>query len=202
MHIAAKHCAVALVTASALLMGAAHAAGSPEAGQGKSAVCAACHGADGNSFNPEWPALAGQHASYIITQLEWFRSGKRQNMLMSSQAANLSDEDIKDLAAYFSSQTLKVPGAVEGTVTKGEKLYRGGNATTGLAACMGCHGPSGRGNPGALMPAVGGQQATYTANALKNYRSGEREHPIMSAIAQRLTDAEIDALAGYLQGLY
>ncbi|MEO0423399.1 MAG: c-type cytochrome [Pseudomonadota bacterium] len=202
MHIAAKHWALALVTASALLMGGAHAAGSADAGKAKSATCAACHGADGNSLNPEWPALAGQHAAYIITQLEWFRSGQRKNVLMSSQAVNLSDEDIKDLAAYFSSQPLKVPGAVEGTVEKGEKLYRGGNATTGLTACMGCHGPNGRGNPGALMPAVGGQHAAYTASALKNYRSGEREHPIMGAIAQRLTDAEIDALAGYLQGLH
>lgn len=202
MHLSGKHLLVCLLTMAAFGAQSALAAGSAEEGKAKSAVCAACHGADGNSMNPEWPSLAGQHASYIITQLEYFRSGFRQNVLMSSQAANLSDDDIEDLAAYYSAQTLKVPGAEEEDVAKGQALYRGGNATSGLSACIGCHGPQGRGNPGAVMPAIGGQHSTYTANSLKKYRSGERRNEIMNAIAQRLSDAEIEALAGYLQGLH
>jgi cytochrome c553 len=203
LHLSGKAwLAVAVLGACAGLAGSAFAAGSAEAGKAKSTTCAACHGQNGNSANPEWPSLAGQHASYIITQLEYFKSGQRQNVLMSSQAMNLSEEDMADLAAYYASQTLKVPGAVEGSVTRGAELYRGGNADSGLAACIGCHGPAGRGNPGALMPALGGQHAAYTANSLKAYRSGERKNEIMNSIAARLTDGEIEALSGYLQGLH
>lgn len=202
MHFSGKHLLICLAATASLGVNAALAAGSAEEGKAKSTTCAACHGANGNSANPEWPSLAGQHASYIITQLEYFRSGFRQNVLMSSQAMNLSDDDIADLAAYYATLPLQVPGAEEEDVERGRELYRGGNATTGLSACIGCHGPKGRGNPGAVMPAVGGQHATYLANSLKNYRSGERKNNIMNAIAQRLSDAEIDALAGYLQGLH
>jgi cytochrome c553 len=176
--------------------------GSADAGKTKSVTCSACHGQNGNSANPQWPSLAGQHAAYIIAQLQYFKNGTRQNVLMSSQAMGLSDEDMADLAAYYSSLPLEVPGAVESAVEAGQALYRGGNAGTGLSACIGCHGPKGRGNPGAKMPAVGGQHATYTASSLKAYRSGERKNEMMNAIAQRLTDAEIDALSGYLQGLH
>jgi cytochrome c553 len=203
LHVSAR----ALLASAALGLafagaGVAQAAGSAEAGKTKSTVCAACHGANGNSANPQWPSLAGQHASYIIAQLGYFKSGQRQNALMSSQAMNLSDEDMADLAAYYSSLPLEVPGAVEGAVSAGQALYRGGNADSGVSACIGCHGPAGRGNPGAVMPAIGGQHATYTASTLKAYRSGERVNVMMNAIAKNLTDAEIEAVAGYLQGLH
>ncbi len=202
MHLSAKSLLVCAVALLATVPPVALAAGTAEAGKAKSTVCAACHGQNGNSANPEWPNLAGQHAAYIIAQLQYFKSGQRQNALMSSQAMGLSEQDMKDLAAYYSSQTLKVPGAVEGTVETGERLYQGGRASSNLSACIGCHGPRGRGNPGAKIPAIGGQHAAYTANTLKAYRSGERQNQMMNAIAGYLTDADIEALSGYLQGLY
>ena len=192
----------AALVLTGVFSGPATAAGDAEAGKAKSGVCAACHGANGNSANPQWPSLAGQHASYIIAQLQYFKSGQRENVLMSSQAVGLSDEDMADLAAYYAGLPLEVPGAVEAAVESGESVYRGGNGNTGLSACIGCHGPAGRGNPGAAMPAIGGQHATYTTSTLKAYRSGERVNAMMNGIAKRLTDAEIEALAGYLQGLH
>ena len=118
------------------------AAGSKEAGQAKSATCMACHGPDGNSPNPEWPNLAGQHAGYIEQQLRKFRAGERQNVLMSPMAMILSDEDIADLAAYFSSQTLRGGETEPSKLPAGQRLYRAGNVNKALMACAGCHGPT------------------------------------------------------------
>lgn len=180
--------------------------GDAEAGKAKAVPCAACHGADGNSANPIWPKIAGQHASYLEAQLHAFKSGARQNALMAGQVAGLSDKDMQNLAAYYA--TLEQTGGVANPdlVPVGEALYRGGNAESGVPACLACHGPSGLGNAGAAYPRVSGQHAEYTASSLKAYRDGSRagtaNAKMMSQVAAKLTDAEIDALASYISGLH
>lgn len=178
--------------------------GSVEEGQAKAAACVACHGVSGNSSNPEWPNLAGQGAPYIKHQLQAFKSGARQNPLMSPMAAGLSDDDMEDLAAYFAAQAPTGLEADPQKVALGQRLYRGGDAKTGLPACAACHGPSGHGNPAARYPAVGGQHATYAAAQLRNYRGGTRQtdpNRTMRDVASTLSDEQIEALASYLQGL-
>jgi len=181
--------------------------GDADAGKAKSITCAACHGAEGNSANPLWPNLAGQHAKYIVNQLGAFKEGKRVNALMSSQAMLLSEDDMANLAVYYESleratQTVADPDLVD----KGEALYRAGNAETGVAACIACHGPKGVGNAAAQYPSLSGQHAAYTEKTLKDYRSGERTsvagNNAMNMIAAKLTDDEIKALASYVQGLH
>jgi cytochrome c553 len=188
-----------------ILGGTCLAAGSPEAGQAKAATCAACHGMDGNSLNPEWPSIAGQHESYIIKALRSFKSGERQNVLMSGMAMPLSDEDMADLAAYFSSQKRAGNVADPAIVSAGERLYRGGNKDTGVSACLACHGPSGQGNPAAGWPVIAGQHATYSAAQLVAYRSKQRatdgDTQMMRNVAATLTDDEIKAVSSYIQGL-
>ncbi len=205
MNLRAPRIGAAIVFAAlALLVLDPADAGSAEAGQAKSVTCAACHGADGNSLNPEWPSLAGQHASYIVSSLQAYQSGGRSNVLMSGQAAPLSAEDIADLAAYFSAQLPAPRTADPALVAAGERLYRGGNRDSSVSACIACHGPAGRGNPGAAYPAIAGQHATYTAVQLRAYRAGERAsdpNQIMRNVAARLTDEEIAAVAAYVQGL-
>ncbi len=178
--------------------------GNAEAGKTKSATCAACHGADGNSVNPEWPKLAAQHESYIVKQLTNFKAGDRVNASMSPMAAPLNEQDMADLAAYFSSQTRK-PGEGDQTkVTLGEQVYKGGNNATGVAACAACHGPNGAGNPAAKFPSLNGQHATYIKNQLYAFRKGERANDagkMMRNVAIRMTDAEIEAVAEYITGL-
>ncbi len=183
------------------------AAGDAAAGKTKSAACAACHNADGNSANPEWPKLAGQHAQYLVKQLTNFKDEKsgRKNAMMAPMAAALSEQDMADIAAYFSSQTQNGGKADPALVAAGEKLFRGGNATTGVAACMSCHGPSGMGNPQANFPRLSGQHAAYTVNQLKTFRSGERANDagkMMQNIASRMTDDEMKAVASYIEGLH
>jgi cytochrome c553 len=173
----------------------------------KAAVCGACHGPDGNSVNPEWPNLAGQHPGYIVAQLKAFKSGVRKNANMNAMAAPLSDQDMQDLAGYFAGQTLKVPSVTAEAGAEGAKLYRGGNAQTGVPACMACHGPGGAGNPGANFPALRGQHAKYTVLQLNAYKSGERvtdegQKQIMRGIAARMSAQEIEAVANYIQGLH
>lgn len=188
--------------AAALGMGkAALAEGSVEAGQQKSAVCAACHGPDGNSFNPEWPSLAGQHAPYLATQLEAFREGRRENPLMSPMAMGLSDEDILDLAAFYSAQSPAALEADPALVERGRRLYKGGNLERGVSACIACHGPTGRGNPMAGYPVVAGQHAAYTRMTLLDYAAGNRRNLMMQEIAARMTGEDKEAVAAYLQGL-
>lgn len=194
-----------LLAAGLALAGPASAKGSAEAGQAKSLTCSACHGADGNSFNPEWPSLAGQHESYIVKTLQAFKSGTRQNVLMSGLAMPLTDQDIADLAAYFSQQKLAGRAADPALVSAGERLYRGGNQATGVPACLACHGPTGQGNPAAGWPAIGGQHAAYAAAQLTAYRSKQRssdgDTQMMRNVAATLTDEEIKAVASYVQGL-
>ncbi|MGB5491922.1 MAG: c-type cytochrome [Woeseiaceae bacterium] len=180
--------------------------GSIEAGKTKSLTCNACHGMEGNSANAVWPNIAGQNAPYIKDQLMAFKSGLRSNPLMSSQAMLLSDEDMADLAVYFES----LPGAVqsianEKLLVRGEALYRGGKKDKGVAACLACHGPTGKGNPAAKYPMIKGQHAAYTALQLRAYADGTRvgtgKVQIMHDIASRLDQQDIDAVASYVQGL-
>ncbi|HWS03038.1 MAG TPA: c-type cytochrome [Gammaproteobacteria bacterium] len=180
------------------------AAGDAAAGKTKAAACAACHSADGNSVNPVWPKLAGQHAPYLVKQLTNFKAGERNNAMMAPMAAPLSEQDMADIAAYFSGQTQNGGKADPALVAAGEKLFRGGNATTGVAACMGCHGPNGMGNPPANFPRLSGQHAAYTVTQLKTFRSGERANDagmMMRNIAARMTDDEMKAVASYIEGL-
>jgi cytochrome c553 len=186
--------------------GTSLAAGDPAAGKEKSASCAACHGADGNSVNPEWPKLAGQHAGYIVKQLTYFKDGERVNETMKGMASNLTEQDREDLAAYFSSQKVKIGVADPSLVELGQKIYRSGNASSGIAPCMGCHGPDGAGNPAANYPALRGQNAKYVENQLRGFASGQRQNEnakkMMQILASRMTDREIRAVASYIQGLH
>jgi cytochrome c553 len=184
----------------------AQAEGDMEAGKTKSAPCVACHSVDGNSVNPEWPKLAGQHEGYLIQQLLYFSNGERDNALMKGMSANLTDQDREDLAAYFASQEVAYGTADPALVELGERIYRGGNSESGVAPCMGCHGPKGAGNPPANYPALRGQHAKYVENQLHGFAEGNRinENSIkmMQITASRMTNKEIRAVASYIQGLH
>jgi cytochrome c553 len=182
-----------------------HAAGDVEAGKTKSAMCAACHGTDGNSAAPNFPKLAGQHAGYTAKQLKEFKSGERQDATMNGMAAALSEQDMADLGAFYAAQTGSVGQAAEDKVAMGQTLYRAGNAASGVSACAACHGPTGNGNPMARFPSLSGQHADYTALQLKNFRAGARANDagsMMRTIAKKMTDAEIEAVSQYIQGLH
>jgi cytochrome c553 len=182
----------------------ASAAGSAEAGAQKAATCAACHGQDGNSINPEWPSLAGQHANYIVRSLEAYKDGSRNNVLMAGQVTALSEQDMLDLGAYYEAQKPVKRTANPDLVNRGERLYRGGDIDRGISACIACHGPTGRGNPAAKYPMVSGQHAAYTAGQLKAYRAKERKsdpNQMMRTISALLNDEDIAAVAEYIQGL-
>jgi cytochrome c553 len=187
--------------------GAAVAAeGSVEAGRTKSVTCAACHGADGNSVTPDWPMLAGQHASYIVRQLQAFKNGERTDVTMKPFADMLSEQDMLDVAAYFAAQTPIPKGADPALVGLGQQIYRGGVPARGVAACIACHGPDGNGNPLAAYPRVGGQHAAYVSKQLNAYASGDRRSDVdlnqmMRNVAGELFEDEIRALASYVQGL-
>jgi cytochrome c553 len=192
------------------------AAGSVDAGAGKSALCVACHGPNGNSVNPQWPRLAGQNAAYIETQLKHWHDKTRvdPSSVMPPMAAALSDQDMQDLAAYFSQQT---PSGLEADPSywqAGEKLYRGGDRARNIPACMACHGPVGRGNPAAGYPVLRAQHAVYTVQQLGAYAADKRytrndkgesnggpNAEIMHTIASRLTPEDIRNLASYVQGM-
>jgi cytochrome c553 len=196
----------ALAACAALAMtNTALAQGDAAAGKQKSAVCAACHGADGNSSNPQWPSLAELGAPYIVRQLEHFKNGERKDPLMSPQAAGLSEQDMKDLAAYYESQTMKPGGADPSLVELGEKIWHGGIMARNVPACAACHGPVGDGNPAAAYPRLGGQQAVYLEKALTDFHSGARTTDpagMMREIAGKMTADEIRAVASYASGLY
>ena len=187
--------------------------GSIEAGKAKSTTCMACHGPAGISPLATWPNIAGQSATYIVTQLTAFRDGAadpenatRYEATMTPMSMLLSDEDIRNLAVYYESLPAPAMAVADpGTVDKGEALYRGGDSTTGASACLACHGPTGRGNPAANYPALQGQHSVYTAKQLRDYASGSRTSDgktrIMRDIAARLSQDDIDAIASYVQGL-
>src|SRR4051812_43971157 len=172
-------------------------------------VCAACHGADGNSVAPANPKIAGQFPEYIHKQLANFKpkDGKkpeRENPVMNGMAANLSPDDMKNLAAYFAGQKMKPAAAKDkALVAAGQKLWRGGNSSTGVAACAGCHGPDGAGIP-AQFPRLAGQYSEYIEAQLKLFLSGARANDtsgMMRGVAARMTDKEIKAVAEYAAGL-
>ena len=167
-------------------------------------VCAACHGVDGNSPIPANPSLAGQHSSYIYKQLADYKAGRRKNAIMSGMVANLSDADMRNLAAYFSAQKAN-PGTAQDRMlaAAGQKLYRGGISDSGVPACSGCHSPNGAGIP-AQFPRLAGQHRDYTSAQLQSFRAGERDNDanaMMRTIAGRLSDKEITALSDYISGL-
>jgi cytochrome c553 len=167
-------------------------------------VCAACHGADGNSIGAPNPKLAGQHSEYLFKQMRNFKTGERANPIMNGMIAAFDENQMRDLAAYFGSQQMKGDQAKsKDTVAAGQKIFRAGDATKGLPACAGCHGPSGAGIP-AQFPRIGGQLADYVETQLKGFRDGSRANDpnkMMRTIALKMTDAEIKAVADYVAGL-
>jgi cytochrome c553 len=178
--------------------------GNAQAGAAKAALCQACHGATGNSSNPDWPSLAGLGAGYLAEQLQNFKDGKRANPVMATIAAPLSAQDMADLSAYFDSLSNTGLEADPSYWQAGEKLYRGGDRARGIPACMACHGPTGRGNEPAKFPALRGEQSVYVAKQLNAYAAGARPPGpggIMPVIAKRLTADDIRNLSSYVQGL-
>lgn len=193
--------------------------GDAAAGASKAAVCGACHGVDGNSPDPQYPKLAGQHERYTARHLALYKSGERNDPIMLGFAAPLSPQDMRDIGAHFAGQTA-IPGIADETPIAsgpneglkfyevGQRLWRGGDAERGIPACMACHGPAGDGNPGSAYPTLAGQHAGYTAKLLTAFRAGEvfgtgdNANIIMAGVSRYLTDEEIQALATYVQGLY
>ena len=179
-------------------------AGDAEAGKAKSAVCAACHGVDGNSVNPIWPSLAGQHATYLYKQLMDFKTERRVDASMAGMVANLSETDMKDLAAYYESQTPKAVPFDGSLIATGESIYRGGITETRVAACMGCHSPSGKGNGPAGWPSLHGQHPDYIVAQLQAFKHGTRNNDVgkmMQNVAVRMSDEEMASVAAYIAGI-
>lgn len=196
-----------VIAATRALLGsatAALAAGDATAGKAKSATCAACHGPDGNSTIAQYPKLSGQSADYLVKQLQEFKSGARANPIMLGMVAPLSAQDMEDLAAYFASQPVTRAAADPALAPQGEALFRGGNLSSGIAACSACHGANGAGNPAAKFPAIAAQHADYIQAQLKAFRAMERTNDagqMMRNITVKMTDPEIKAVASYIQGL-
>jgi len=181
--------------------------GDATSGQAKAGACGACHGIDGNPASSQYPKLAGQHESYIARQIALFKTNKRASPVMMGFTLTLSDQDMHDIGAYFASKS-SLPGVGDAKlVARGEALYRGGDKTGNVPACMACHGPDGRGNPGAGYPQLGGQYADYVGQKLKEWRDGKTwsdddKGAIMPAVVKGLNDADIAALATYIEGLH
>jgi len=198
------------LTLSTLFATSVFAAGTPGAakpdlakGQEKATqVCMACHTADGTRGSPANPIIAGQHADYLVKQLHEFKSGKRANAIMAGMAGALSEEDIRNVSAFYASKTVK-PGTAKNKelVGLGEKIYRGGIAAKQVPACAACHSPTGGGIP-AQYPRVGAQHADYTEAQLNAFRAGTRGNSAqMVTIAARMSDKEIKAVSDYIAGL-
>ncbi|MFO7582407.1 c-type cytochrome [Guyparkeria sp.] len=189
-----------LILGLSLVAGAAQAdEASVKAGREAAQACAACHGDNGNSNNPAFPSIAGQPAGYLATQLRAYRDGTRENAIMSGQAANLSDEQIRDIAAYYAAQERKVLNPADEGSTLGSQLYHHGR--DGVVACAACHGAEGRGNQPAGFPAMRGLSPDYTAQSLKDYRRQARKGgkaEVMYPVVADLSDEEIEALAAHI----
>lgn len=191
------------------------AAPDPVAGQGKAAVCAGCHGADGNSgINPEWPKLAGQLPQYIVKQLHDFKAGRRSDQAMSPMAEPLTGQDIEDLAAYFSAQKIQPGMGNKEAMARGREIYEKGIHRPKVPACIGCHGPQGAGNrawgrngavsPALLAPAIGGQTPAYVLKQLKAYKAGTRRNDVghvMRDVLSHLSEEDMVAVAEYITSL-
>lgn len=183
----------------------AYADGDIDAGRAKAAVCAGCHGQNGNSQNPIWPKLAGQHAYYIEKELHDFQDKKRLDATMAPMAAGLTDVDIENIAAFFASVPSTIEAANADKIKLGEKLYRAGKTDNGLPACIACHGPNGAGSAPARFPRIGGQHAAYLAKALKDFKAETRDNDhqaMMRDIAARMSNKEIEAVSSYISGLH
>jgi len=203
-----KNWLLTLSVSLAIAAGAAQAAGNAAAGKEKATNlgCVACHGEDGNSPNPIWPKLAGQHPAYLAKQINGFKVGDRKDDAMSPMAMLVAtDEDLADLTAHFASQTIQPgEGGTGEQMALGQQLYRGGNPANGVAACSACHGPAGLGNAPANFPRVAGQHAPYVEKALKDFKAGARvtdPNQMMRGVAARMTDAEMAAVALYVQSM-
>ncbi|MDQ7017188.1 MAG: c-type cytochrome [Gammaproteobacteria bacterium] len=182
------------------------AANDAAAGQAKSALCAGCHSADGNSMVPMFPKLAGQHSGYLAKQLADFKAGTvRSDPTMAGMVAGLSEEDMSDLAAYFAAQTA-TPGAASDAAkaAAGETIFRGGITDIGVPACAGCHSPTGHGNPAAHFPSLAGQHAAYIIKQLTDFKAGTRSNDagkMMRNVAKHMTSEQIAQVAEYISGL-
>jgi len=197
--------------AEGVIQGAAPKPDLAKAQQIVSQVCAACHGADGNSVSPPNPSIAGQHAEYITLQLMHFQSGIRTSAVMQAMVAKLTPEDMRSLGVFFAQQKAKPSAAKDRElVAAGQKIFRGGNASSGLPACAACHSPDGAGIP-KRYPRVGGQYADYTLAQLKAFKAGERgadkdgkdvNGKVMAEIASRMSEREMQAVAEFTSGLH
>jgi cytochrome c553 len=197
---------LAVLMALSLLAGPVLAAGNADAGKAKSVACGACHGADGNSPAPAFPKLAGQGEGYLLKQMKDIKSGARAVPTMAGQLDALGDQDLADIAAYFSSQARSPAAAKQELVALGEQVYRAGVRDKGIAACTACHSPQGKGNAPARFPSLSGQYPEYIAAQLKAFRNDERVNDgdtrIMRDVAARLSDRELEAVASYAAGLH
>ena len=180
--------------------------GDPQAGSELVATCTGCHGADGNSVVGQWPTLAGQRESYTLAQLIHVQKGERMIESMMGLLDNYSEDQLRDIAAFYAAQEVKVGQADSINFELGQRIYRAGNLSNGVPACTGCHGPQGKGVESAGYPMLSGQKAEYVVTSLVAYKNGERVHSgnakIMQGIAARLTTEEIRAVANYVSGLY
>ena len=187
------------------ISGLAHAAGDAAAGQGKIAMCSACHNADGNSLLPNFPKLAGQGERYLFKQMQEIKSGVRPVVEMTGMLDAMTDQDLEDISAWYSSQKGTIGAAAPDLVARGEALYRGGKLEDGMPACVGCHLPNGEGLNLALYPKLNGQHASYTAKQLTDFREGDRVNDgdamIMRSIAAKLSNKDIKARSSYIEGL-
>jgi len=198
----------ALASLTLLMSASLMAQGDAALGEEKAALCAACHGVDGNSTMAMWPKLAGQHSAYLERQLGLIKSGARSVPEMAGITAMLSDDDIANLSAYYSAQ-VATPGVADAElISQGERLYRAGNPKTSVPACMSCHGPAGDGNPLAGYPALAGQHSVYLAKMLRGFKVGthwgedDAESQVMVGVSAVISESEIDAVSSYIQGLY
>lgn len=183
----------------------AMAEGNAEAGKALTTVCAACHGADGNSLVSTFPKLAGQTEKYLLKQMQDIKSGNRVVAQMTGLLDGMTDQNLADIAAYFASNNVVAGQADPALVEAGKAVFRAGNSATGVPACMACHGPAGKGLNSAAFPALAGQHADYSAAQLKMFQSGDRNNDpakIMRDIAFKMNDQEIKAVSSYIQGLY
>jgi cytochrome c553 len=215
--------ALSLALAFTSTSGILHAEGNISAGKEKAAACVSCHGENGNSLVPTFPKLAQQHSSYLIKQLQAFKNGTRNNPMMSSIAAGLSDDDMVDIAAYYADQEVSAnqlpvlddeddekpattagekkadtKDPVQALIAQGSDLYRNGDLTREVSACIACHGPFGEGNKPAAFPMLKSQHADYLIKSLTDYKSGERSNNpenMMHMIAKKMSDEEIKAVS-------
>ncbi len=187
-------------------MSGAAIAGDAAAGKAKSAACGGCHGVDGNSPAPAFPKLAGQNEAYIVKQVKDFKANDtRKNDIMLGMVAALSEEDAKDIGAYFQSQSVSMPATFdESKLAAGRDLYKGGDLQKGLPACQACHGPKGSGTAGIGYPQLGGQYTAYTLAQLKAFKNGSRTNDdkmLMRSIVEKMSDADMEAVANYIASL-